>query len=222
MKWEMPFDWIADNTRWMRKPRSFSSLEAALQHTAEHYRRDLWADSGAYVEIWIEKDALAGVVIDITAEYDVPLMVARGYSSITFLKSAADNIVAQDKPAYIYHLGDWDPGGQNAADKIEETLRELAPESEIYFEKLAVTPEQIEGWSLPTRPTKTSDSRSVNWTGGDSVELDAIHPDQLRDLVSEVIEQHIDEQKLAALRVAEESERELLRTWRPNGQGTPT
>jgi hypothetical protein len=147
MKWEMPFDWIADNTRWMRKPRTFASLEAALKHTAEHYRRSLWADSDAYVEIWIEKDALAGVVIDITAEYDVPLMVARGYSSITFLKSAADMIAAQEKPAYIYHLGDWDPSGQNAADKIEETLRELAPEAEIYFEKVAVRPDQ--GWISP-------------------------------------------------------------------------
>jgi hypothetical protein len=84
MKWEMPFDWIADNTRWMRKPRTFTSPEAAVQHTAEHYRRDLWADTEAYVEIWIEKDALAGVVIEITAEYDVPLMVARGYSSTPF------------------------------------------------------------------------------------------------------------------------------------------
>jgi hypothetical protein len=59
MKREMPFDWIADNTRWMRKPRKFTSLEAALEHTAGHYRRDLWADTEAYVEIWIDKDALA-------------------------------------------------------------------------------------------------------------------------------------------------------------------
>jgi len=56
-------------------------------------------------------------------------------------------IAAQEKPAYIYHLGDWDPSGQNAADKIEETLRELAPEAEIYFEKVAVRPDQ--GWISP-------------------------------------------------------------------------
>ena len=82
LRWDLPFEWISDNTRWMRKPQTFESLEAALRHTAAYYRRDLWADNEVYVEIWLEKDALAGVVVDITDEYDVPLMVARGYSSI--------------------------------------------------------------------------------------------------------------------------------------------
>ncbi len=59
---------------------------------------------------------------------------------------------------------------------IEETLRDLAPDAEIYFERIAVTAEQINDWDLPSRPTKTSDTRSVKWRGGDSVELDAIHP----------------------------------------------
>jgi hypothetical protein len=126
-------------------------------------------------------------------------------------------IAAQDKPAFIYHLGDWDPSGQNAADKIEETLRALAPDAEIEFRKLAVTPMQIDQWRLPRRPTKASDSRTRNWTGGDSVELDAIHPDDLRDIVRAAIERHIEEEKLAKLRIAEESERELLKAWRPNG-----
>ena len=53
--------------------------------TAEIYRRRLWSEADCYVEIWIEKDALAGVIEDITLEYDVPLMVARGYASLSFL-----------------------------------------------------------------------------------------------------------------------------------------
>jgi hypothetical protein len=129
--WGMPFSWVSDATRWVRKPRTFDSLEAALQHTAETYRRALMAAMDAYIEIWIEKDALAGVILPITIEYDIPLMVARGFSSITFLNSAAEAIADQNKPAYIYHLGDWDPWGQRAGDKIEETLRERAPDSEI-------------------------------------------------------------------------------------------
>jgi hypothetical protein len=216
--WGLPYAWIADNTRWMRKPRTFESIEAALRHTAETYRRSLWAEADCYVEIWMEKDALAGVVAPITYEYDVPLMVARGYSSITFLKSAAEAIAAQDKPAYIYHLGDYDPWGQNAADKIEKTLRErvreLGSDIDIHFAKLAVRPEQIEHWSLPSRPTKRV-GIGKKWEG-DSVELDAIHPDDLRALVRDAIERHVSWRHLKALRVAEESERELLRTWRPN------
>ena len=92
--------------------------------------------------------------------YDVPLMVARGYASLSFLHSAAEDINELDVPAFIYHLGDFDPSGVNAGEKIEETLRELAPDAEIIFERIAVTPEQIEEWGLPTRPTKASDSRA--------------------------------------------------------------
>jgi hypothetical protein len=76
--------------------------------------------------IWLEKDALSGVIYPITSMYDVPLMVARGYASLSFLYSAAEYINELDVPAYIYHLGDFDPSGVNAGEKIEETLRELA------------------------------------------------------------------------------------------------
>src|SRR5262249_27925978 len=51
---------IADATRWMRKPRTHDSVEAALRDTAAHYRKALWNDAEEYVEIWCEKDALAG------------------------------------------------------------------------------------------------------------------------------------------------------------------
>jgi len=74
----LPYDWLADNTRWQRKPRTFNSVEDALRETAAFYRKSLWADADSYVEIWMEKDALAGVLYPITSMYDVPLMVARG------------------------------------------------------------------------------------------------------------------------------------------------
>ena len=207
---EMPFDWLADNTRWQRKPRTFDSVEQALQDTARLYRKALWSDAGAYVEVWLEKDALAGVVLPVTAMYDVPLMVARGYASLSFLHSAAEYINSLEVPVYLYHLGDFDPSGVNAGEKIEETLREMAPEAEIHFERLAVTPEQIELWRLPTRPTKTSDSRSKGF-GAISVELDAIEPDKLRALVEDAIEDHLPPHQFKVLKAAEDSERTLIR-----------
>ena len=154
----LPFGWMADNTRWQRKPRTYGGVQEAFNDTARLYRKALWVDTNSYVEIWLEKDALPGVVYPVTDLYDVPLMVARGYASLSFLHSAAEAISDLDVPAYIYHLGDFDPSGVNAGEKIEETLRELAPSAEIIFERIAVTPEQIEVWDLPTRPTKTSDS----------------------------------------------------------------
>jgi hypothetical protein len=208
---ELPYEWLADNTRWMRKPTTFKGPEHALLRTAKFYRKSLWDEAGAYVEVWLEKDALAGVVVDVTSEYDVPLMVSRGYASLSFLHSAAENMEAEGRPCFIYHFGDFDPSGVNAAEKIEETLNDLAPTAEIYFERIAVTPEQIADLNLPARPTKTSDSRSKSWGGGDeSVELDAIEPGALRTMVREVIEEHLPADELARLREIEAAERESM------------
>jgi hypothetical protein len=205
----LPYDWLADSTRWMRKPHTFRSVEQALNDTARLYRKALWAEVGAYVEVWLEKDALAGVLTPVTEMYDVPLMVARGYASLSFLHGSAEYIAALNVPTFIYHLGDFDPSGVNAGEKIEQTLREMAPKAEIHFERLAVTPAQISAWGLPTRPTKTTDSRSKGF-GDISVELDAVAPEDLRDLVETAIQQHLPPEQFSVLKAAEKSERELI------------
>jgi hypothetical protein len=207
---ELPYDWLADNTRWQRKPRTFDSVAQALRDTARLYRKNLWADADAHVEVWLEKDALAGVIYPITSIYDVPLMVARGYASLSFLHEAAEYISSIDVPAHIYHLGDHDPSGINAGEKIEETLTELAPYADIYFERLAVTPEQIVTWNLPSRPTKKTDTRAKNFDSEFSVELDAIEPDTLREIVQATIERHLPREQFEVLKAAEESERAII------------
>jgi hypothetical protein len=206
---KIPFGWIADNTRWMRKPRSYSDVEQALRRTAETYRRSVWDNQNRYVEIWLEKDALAGVLYEVTQEWDVPLMVTRGYASLSYLHDAAEAIAAIDKPAYLYYFGDYDPSGLDITRSVEARLREFAPEASITFRRIAVTVEQIEQWHLQTRPTKKKDSRSKNFIGG-SVELDAIPPDELRRLVRHSIEQHVSVRALEVMQTAEQSEREIL------------
>ncbi len=219
----MPWDWLADNTRWMRKPRTWRDPAEALEATAALYRKALWADAEVQVEIWLEKDALSGVIYNICSHFDVPLMVTRGYASLSFLFAAAEKIVDLDRPAYIYHLGDFDPSGVDAGRKIEETLRHLAPEAEISFRRLAVTPEQIDLWELPSRPTKQSDTRAKKFGSAISVELDAISPDMLRLLVERAIERHLPRDQYAMLKAAEESERDGMKQWaaalRGGGEG---
>jgi hypothetical protein len=183
-----------------------------VRQTAHFYRKALWADVDEYVEVWLEKDALSAVVWEVTSEFDVPLMVARGYASLSFLHEAAEAIRDQERPSHIYHLGDFDPSGVDAADKIEATLREFAPEVEISFTRLAVLPWQIEQWHLPTRPTKLSDSRARGF-GDISVELDAIEAPTLRAIVRAALERHMPQNRFAALKAAEESERNLLLAW---------
>jgi len=209
---EIPFDWIADNTRWMRKPSSYSSLEAMLENTARTYRRSVWDSQDAYVEIWLEKDALAGVFYQVTQRWDVPLMVTRGFSSLSFLHTAAEEIKdqsARGKETFIYYFGDHDPSGRVNDRVIERDLREFADGVDFHFERMAVTLEQIAEWSLPSRPTKTRGTHAKTFKG-DSVELDSIPPKQLESLIEFCITQHIYEPAYNALIAAEQSERETL------------
>lgn len=206
---DLPYGWIADNTRWMRKPETYSSLEDMLRLTAQTYRRALWGSQEAYVEVWSEKDAIAGALYEITAQWDVPLMVTRGYPSITYLYGAAEAIADQGKPVFIYYLGDHDPSGVDIARFVEKELRNLAPEAEITFEKIAVSTSQISELQLLTRPTKKSDSRSKNFEG-DSVEVDAIPAPELRRLVANHIERHIDQEQLDRLLGVEAAESQTL------------
>src|SRR5262249_35702443 len=92
---------------------------------------------------------------------------------------------------------------------IERGLREHAPNADVTFERVAIQAWQIEAWNLPTRPTKKTDSRSKGFEG-DSVEVDAIEPASLRELVANCIAQHGDGDALKILREAEASEREIL------------
>ena len=206
----LPWDWIVDYTRTMRKPDSFDNLEDALAETARLYRRDIWQDIGARVEIWVEKDALMGAVMSETWTYDVPLMPCRGYPSLSFLYSAADEIETAEKPTHIFYLGDHDPSGVDIPRHVDSTIREFAPAAELTFTRLAVLPEQIAAMSLPTRPTKRSDSRADGFVG-DSVDAEAIRPDVLRRMVREAIESHIPPGLLDSHKTIEENERRILR-----------
>jgi hypothetical protein len=229
---EVPYRWLADATRWMRKPTTFSSAEQALRRTAETYRRALWDDAMTVPEVWLEKEALAGVLVDVTREWDVPLMVCRGYPSISFLHTAAEAIhdrSRQDQRTVIYYFGDHDPSGvdidRSIVKGIGESLLALEGGSDFGFEpdeegtfeayadfhRVAVTPGQIKALNLQTRPTKrhTQDYRAKRFVG-DSVEVDAIQAATLRTFARQSIERHVDQDRLEVLQAIEAEERRVL------------
>jgi hypothetical protein len=207
---DLPYDWIEDGTRGVVEPATYPNIATALQETADNYSKALWEEADSRVQIWIEKDGLTNVIYPVTGERDVPVYPARGYASLTFLHDAARRIAANGVPTYIYHLGDSDPSGENAGEVIERTLREMAPDADVIFERLAVTEEQIAAWNLPSRPTKSSDPRAARFGDRPSVELEAIEPNQLRALVQAAIERHQPPEKFKALKAEEARERDVL------------
>jgi hypothetical protein len=203
---------IADATRWMRKPMTHDNVEAALKATAQLYRKNLWLDAADYVEIWVEKDALAGVIYPVTSLYDTPLMVTRGFSSETFAYEAVAAREGDHRSYHVYYLGDFDRAGQDAASSLQEKLERFADEEgiDLIFEQIAVTEEQIAAWDLPTREPKRKSAADKKWPHDFACELDAIPPDLLRELVEARINLHLPQDKLEVLKAFEQSEREII------------
>jgi hypothetical protein len=221
MNHEVSFDWIVDESRHRRENQTYDNIADAARHTARFYRRNALQACPDYVEVWSEKEALAGIIESAAEEYDVPIIVSKGMPSITQLYGTARQIALaahadEPKRTYIYQFGDHDPSGVLIPQTIERRLRQFCERFDCWepvIERVALTEEQIEEFDLPTRPTKRDGNSHANTFEGDSVELDALPAVELRRLVRECIEQHISADALTTLRVAEESERELLEAW---------
>ena len=206
---DIPYHWIVDNTRWMMKSASFDSTEEFIQNCVKTYRKSLWSDAEVTVEVWCESDSIAGVLIDITDEWDVPLMATKGFSSLSFTHAAAESLSAVGRPAFIYYFGDYDPSGKHIAKDTEKKLRKHAT-VDIHFEQLGVLPWQIDEWNLPGKPPKNGDSRAKNFKG-ECVEVEAIPPNTLKGICKEAIMRHLDQDRVDRLRVIEGLEREQFR-----------
>ncbi len=212
---DIPYGWIVDGTRYVTGHSRYRDLEEFTDYAAGLYRKDYWDSVEVNVEVWLEKEALKGVIgPTVVNECGLGLHVTRGFASITYLQEAAEDIELDGRPTYVYVLTDFDPSGVSIAEKVEEELKARACDSEIIVERLAVDREQIDRWNLPTRPTKSSDTRAAKFRrlhGTDSVELDAIPPDELRKLVRDAIDSHIEPWRLSQFRMVEREERETLR-----------
>jgi hypothetical protein len=219
MDGQVSFDWIVDESRRRRENQTYNNIADAVRDTARFYRRNALHACPDYVEVWSEKEALAGVIESAAEDYDVPIIVSKGMPSITQLYGSAREIAraaAADKQTYIYQFGDHDPSGVLIPRTIEHRLYQLCEKfdcSPPVIERVALTEEQIAEFSLPTRPTKRDGNRHADKFEGDSVELDALPPNELRSMVRDVIERHISDHDITTLRAAEESERELLEAW---------
>ena len=170
---ELRFDWVVDESRHVRVTETYDSVADAIEQTAQFYRRSALAQSSDYLEIWCEKDALAGVLWDVTSDYDVPLMISRGMPSLTFLHSSAQAILRaakHDKQTFIYQFGDHDPSGVLIPQTIERRLNEMCERLDCpapYVERVALTKQQIRKHKLPTRPTKRDGNCHANGFAGE-------------------------------------------------------
>ncbi len=158
------------------------------------YYRNRWENQPIYPEVWIEKKALISVFEQPCKRKRVALCPCKGYPSLTFLYDAYTRFrVAYnyDKELVILYYGDYDPSGEDIPRNIRDTLAEMGVDVDV--RRQALMESQVVEWGLPPAPVKIGDSRTRNWTGIGQVELDAVEPNQLTDMVNNAIDEVFDE-----------------------------
>jgi hypothetical protein len=204
----IPWEQIEDRLRRPRQVNMWDDLHDFATTAAGAYRRDLWADQPARVEVWLEKDALSGIFEDILDPYGVTLNVGRGFDGWSSIYLASRRLGHNDTVAYF---GDFDPSGEDMVRSLRERLGDLRSRPEII--KSALVFEDIERYRLPSDFTKATDTRRSTFVarwGDVSVELDALPIDVLRARIVAEVEARMDLGALAATRRRQEAERRLL------------
>ena len=209
----LPEEAFADRLRAVDKPGAWLDLNKFMETVRRSYNKDKWDNQPKYLEIWTEKDALRSVLTNVTYQYDVSLMVARGQLSRTAIYEASNRYKSKsDKKCYLYYCGDFDPSGLSIYNSIKERLEAFGVF--IHYERIALTKGQIEKYKLPSDPGKQSDpnyKKFVSIYGSDMVvELDSLPPDVLRSIIKDCILQNIDQGLLVQVQEKETEEQDKL------------
>jgi len=210
-------DWdaIEDRTRSPFIPYWVNDVEDAIEDTIRQFRLDRQRDQDVYIELWVEKDALSGVLKKITSKYHINLMVNRGYSSCSAMYGAFQRFKVQEnkgKETYILYLGDHDPSGLDMIRDVKERLEEFGVHPTII--QIGLTMKQIKEFDPPTNPAKITDPRAkwyVAEYGNKSWEVDALNPKVLNEIAEENIKKLIDMDLFNFMITKEDQDKEKLR-----------
>jgi len=188
---------IVDRVRVPVMPRQFESMHHFVNEIKRSYRRHRWEDQRHYVEVMVEKEALAGILVPITQKYHVSLLVNKGYASASAMHDVASRMAYEagirQKECHILYLGDHDPSGMDMVRDIQDRLVGFGAPSHV--SRIALTFDQIEQYRPPPNPAKITDPRSKQYRqeyGNGSWELDALDPEVLAEILEINIRKYLD------------------------------
>lgn len=175
--WDRPGDFMLDTPRW--------------------YREDPWLTQDVYLEVWIEKDSLTGVISGVCNSYQVPYFACKGYVSQSEMYDAAKRMVNNrgSRRAIVLHLGDHDPSGIHMSVDNQTRLDLFSYDHGIELRRLALNRNQVDSLNLPPNPAKQTDSRFREYSkihGRKSWELDALNPTYIAKVIKDAITDFID------------------------------
>ena len=210
-------DWAAieDRTRSLEGNVHWDNPAEIIDYYSRVYKIDTRIDQPNYIEVWVEKEALAGVVERICRKLDINFFACRGYVSQTAMYEASKRFISNEnlgKNNIILHLGDHDPSGIDMTRDIRERLNDCFG-AYVKVKRIALNMEQIEEFAPPPNPAKLSDSRCDGYMkkfGKMSWELDALDPNTLNELISTQVASYTDFDKKKALELKQQEGRNLL------------
>lgn len=220
-------DWdaIEDRTRSFTANTRWTSAQQILRSAAESFHMDMWEGQPCRVYVIVEKEALQGVFERICNQYDIPLLAARGYPSISVIREFADSELdracTEHESVHVLHFGDHDPSGIDMSRDLQDRIQLIMGHSDYRFTRCALNMDQIRSQRPPENPAKTTDSRFQSYKkrfGTSSWELDALNPEYLNALVREHVTPLIDA-KLWSARVEQINDtkdrlREVAKKWK--------
>lgn len=190
-----------------------ADIEADVKAAIDYFALSKWEQQPEYVELWVEKQALAGVLEPIASRYRVPLMVNKGYSSQSAMKEAAERFREfSDRDCTLIYLGDHDPSGEDMVRDIGDRLETFGVT--VTVDKVALTMAQIRKFNPPPNPAKVTDSRAAAYIrkhGNSSWEVDALPPRELNRLITAAIVEHVDQDLWDEVKAKQEAEKKRMR-----------
>jgi len=212
-------DWeaIVDRTRYLESISHYGHPKDMIDVGAKAYHNDLWETQPNYVEVWIEKDALKGVIAGICDSMDTPYFSCRGYTSQSEMWGTGQRLLkkgSEGKGLYILHLGDHDPSGIDMSRDIKERLTLFINPHKVTLRRIALNYGQVQQYRPPPNPAKVTDSRAKEYIakyGNQSWELDALNPTVLITLIRHHILELRDERLWQAAVESQEKGRKVLK-----------
>jgi len=191
----LDWDMIEDRTRNLISPPAWSSPQQIIRAVADQYQEDLWRTQDYRPEVWIEKEALVGVVVPICQELRLPYVACRGYFSQSEQYAAGRRFrdyARRGQRVIILHLGDHDPSGIDMTRDNQDRQHMFSGYGRVEVKRLALNMDQIEQYNPPPNPAKETDARFAGYRdeyGDESWELDALEPQVISNLIRDAVDE---------------------------------
>ena len=209
-------DWdaIEDRGRPVHWQNHWDNPGDILKNAADQFSVDKWIGQAYQPEVWIEKEALSGVIEGVCERWDVSYFACKGYASTSCAYDAAQRLQRYHRMGrlpIILYLGDFDPSGEDMSRDLIERMSMFGVEVEL--RRLALNPDQIKRYNPPPQMVKKSDARAkefIKKNGANCWELDALGPDVIIKLIEDEIKANVDMNRWRAQEKREQEGKALL------------